>query len=119
MRVAGTLDEDAQTPHFIRVGKVVDVFPLKLRGPINGQGVILLGQHGKMAMIHPLIALLEHALNRATRLNHILGYAWQRTVRPPRFDHDCGEIADLDAIVLPAEIKIPADLETRGRVCRV
>ena len=119
VRVAGTLDEDAQTAHLIRVGKVVDVFPLKLRRPVNRQGVILLGQHGQMAVIHPLIALLEHALNRATRLNHILGYARQGPVRPARFNHDRGEIADLDAIMLPAEIKIPADLETRGRVCRV
>ena len=116
MGIVRALDEDAQPAHFVRVGKLGHFLPLELSGPIDRQGVVVIGPHGQMGVVHALIALEQHPLDRTACRKHVLGQAGRRGVGPARGNQDRAEIPDLDAVVLPAEIEIPAQLQPGRRV---
>ena len=116
MGVVRALDENTQAAHFVRVREFGHLFPLELSGPVDRQGVVVIGPHRQMAMIYALVTLQQHALDRAARRQHVFGQTGRRGVRPARGDQDRAEVADLDAVVLPAEIEIPAQLQAGRRV---
>ena len=57
MGVVRALDENTQAAHFVRVREFGHLFPLELSGPVDRQGVVVIGPHRQMAVIHALVTL--------------------------------------------------------------